>query len=304
VKVDFGPGVSEADWQALVSGYRASPDNLEAFPEDCGFAMTVDRKYDEPLEEGVPSERHNLVRAVFEDDRFWMVDNFRGGRDQFLLISHKRCARVHCDGGGKLFGSVGGTEDRNGVIWEAQEVLRLYRSIVDPKYLLPLDRIGTAEGAVRIERLERPAPESHGRWNVVLTRPNTEDGTQSRFKAELDPASGWAITKYGLHETGMRMDLESEYERVGGVLMPVKNTYRHKTSKGNSNSRLRLRILDEQEQAALKQEVEKAADSVEKTPYAWLRRLIVSLAVASPAVGMILLWLSPRAVEAKTQEVA
>jgi hypothetical protein len=289
--------IKQEDWQALVDGYRQHAADYLAIPRDGAFTIEVERTNIEKKGSSAPERRRFEFRASFQEDEFWLAENFTSNREWYLMHTGDRCGAVRRNMSGALEPSTKGPEARHYVRDNARDLMWTYRSTADPQFMLPLTD-ETPVGNYRVESLKRPTGDKPGCWTVVATCTDPEGKSITRRELEIDPAQGWWVTSQKYEHGETRMETTVKYEFVGSALLPSKLKSHWVNEESDLTTHQTMRLLSNEEERELRRLVAERTELLPAPRYAWLLLGLRALVIGCPVCGLILLALSRRGLAA------
>ena len=288
--VELAKTVNAADWQAIVEGYREVGKNHQRPdqpgdplpPTNAAFVVDVE-KADRTVGTSQAAKRtHCEFRAVFEGERFWILENGFLKEECFLMATPVRDP--------ELLREDYGTFEQS-VRRHASQLLGFYGVYSVP--MLPfLRRNRSDEVTYFIDRVVRPVGRKTGRWNVWFRLRNVADSTEYSCHVELDPEHCWRETRLVSEVAGgQRFEQNIEYQWLGDALVPVALDARHVDNQLERVVHGQGRLMSDSERQEFKQRVERAGPNV---LHQRLRRLLLAIVIGCPVAGAVLLGITWR----------
>jgi len=299
-KIHLADSVNSGDWQEFVEGYRSTRHgDAKTLPFNAAFAVSLMRT-DSDEKQGILDQQSSFeFRAVFENDNFWIVENFCRHTNQYLKFTPEESAFLFGDDLSSLKGWVRGPESFGDPRSMAENLMRIYSGMNDPGNLLPLTEDSDRQGIHTITKLTRPEldPEVdiNGLWSLSCTSQLEEGHAGFRYELELDPTLEWLVTRYryAKSEDGPWNSVsEIHYQRLGDSIVPMRVSTRSEIDdRSYCLVEERWQPLGEKGQKNLIQRVEQAVRTgprERRVPYLWLRRSLIAAVLACPLVGILL----------------
>ena len=289
--VELGEGVNPDDWQTLVDGYQSSKGEAVLYPDDCAFVVHLEESRIEKNSE--PNKWSFEFRAVFDNGKCWIAENYSQGNERFLMITQDRSADLSRDENAELKGWSRTSAFSSRVRREAIDLLKIYRNGSDPEYLLPLREHYSHEVTFRIESVVSPS-NGNGDWSIEYTRKAAEV-EPIHYRVTLNPQQRWWITSLrAQREPDYLLESETKNQLVGDLFMPVASSMHSKNDEGEYTCSLRLEPLSDTERLELQKYVESISQSSPATALERWRRFFAIAAIAFPAVGLLLVGIGRR----------
>ena len=302
-ELSLADGVSPADWQVFVEGYRTANSNSSSSPPSPNnfcFEMssratrTLDR--DGSATEAVTS---STLTAAFTNDSFWahcISDGADDAYEAFYWCTPSASAHFYGKNSQSLKGRVRQYDNSlqlrqslgNSFLWS------YYGGEYDPARTIPgLAKRAAPNVSKKITKLLRPTENDSQPWVVEIQYQTTEKETNQVVdnlqRLTVDPTSRWWVSdSYWEASTGESYECRAELNHLAHEIIPIAVEQHYRSSDYKAEITTTLRQLSESEIESLKQRVgEQVRRSLWRDPLRWIF-LLKCLMLGLPVISLLL----------------
>lgn len=257
-KIELAQDVNSALWEELLAGVRGAHEDVADFlPQNIAFEM-VTKSTDANLSDDLPRNTQRF-RAVFSDSGFWIIKRWQSG-EQIFLASDNDDTSIYLwqSNDGSLTGKVNDFSARRDARRSAANLYSTYHVSAAPN--IPWKTSSQlGEVSWRVDRIEKPTPESDAPWIVELTSWTKDDDLPTTHWYEIDPNSEWAEVRTNASQANQwESTRERTYKHFGDHYLLAHSTFHVDQKDGVVfESTTTLRLLSTEEQREVKAEVER-----------------------------------------------
>lgn len=291
--VQLAESVDPEHWQTIVAGYRAAWQNRPPMPDACAFA--VERT--ETVPPGDPGRQPGTYeennQGVIEGEDLWQRTSYlpagfvyawlaKSGPSAIYVVSPDgRITRTDLS---KHYPSPQDNFRENWHQFANSADLGRYLP-VDPQRYFPSSHL-------RITSIRPPDTPEDSLWGIdylILRNPEDADEKRSPRRLRVDASADWCVVSDVDTEGIPRRESHNKLGKFFGRTTAVESTTRAESEKGLWTTQVRLRELEPVEVRAVREEVEAIARRGPTRDWRDLLLRPLTLAVAWPALGLLLL---------------
>jgi hypothetical protein len=279
--------VNPADWRAIVEGYRAAWSQRPAVPGKGAFAVERISTGGRDNSEAEVRNRESTTQCMIDGDEAWQLDVYQPQGITFCSVATKESSVTYRLAEG---GSVVESDRRRGGNYVRSAVREFWEQMtnaVDLGHHLPVDADRPFRLQMRIVAIRRPAA-GESQWEIEYSVKSPDEPAERQYKLRCDAAADWCVVSDENQLAGERNVSRHELGTIFGRVTAIDTIRETKNEDGEWKLQLRLREMDDAESQTMRATVN---DIVRRSStQRWIKSLArpFSLAIAWPAVGVIL----------------
>jgi hypothetical protein len=286
-RVALAESVDPADWRAIVEGYRAAWSRRPAVPVEGAFALerTSSRGRDNS-QAGVTSH-DSTTQCQIDGDEARQLDVYPPRGITFCSVATKESSVTYRLGDD---GVVVDSDRRRGGDYVRSAVHDFWAQMtnaVDLGHYLPVDADRPFRLQMRISAIRPPAT-GESQWEIEYSAKSPDEPAERRYKLRCDAAADWCVVSDENYTPKERNVSRHQLGSIFGRVTAIDTTRETKNEEGEWKVQLRVREMDDAELQQMRATVN---DIVRRGAMrSWSKTLArpISLAIAWPAVGVIL----------------
>lgn len=290
--VELAESVDPKHWQAIVAGYRAARPERPPIPDPCAFA--VDRTDTVPRTDSGsrPGTYRETWQTVIDGDKAWQLHSIQPqGTEEATLEKADSSAIYRVSAGGHV-----ARMDMHGYSSAARDGVRenwdQFASFADLGYYLPVEPKSHFRGVISINAIRPPATPAESLWEIDYVQRLPDGAGEITYHLRIDASADWLVESYRNASANERTECRNTLGTLFAHAAAIESTACTETDQGAWTMQLRLRELNSLEAQQVRNEVEAIARRGPTRDWRELLLRPLTLAIAWPAIGLMLLGLA------------
>jgi hypothetical protein len=287
--VELADSVDPELWQSIVDGYRAARPKRPQMPDPCAFAVEKISTVPEADGESPPGTYEETWRFVVDGERVWQLHSLQPqGRLEAVRAKEDSSASYRVSESSRVTRTHVGRSSHDARL-SVRDDWNMFTNFADLGYYLPVEPESRFRGVFRINAIRPPTTAAESLWEVdcVQRLPDGEDEIACHLT--FDASADWCVKSFRNATAKERNECRSSLGTFFGHAVAIETSTRSETDQGTWTMQLRLCELSRPEAQAVRDEVEAIARRGPTCDWSDLLLRPMTLAIAWPAIGLLLL---------------